>query len=254
MQIQFEELTDAQWQVIKEILKDNRKRRHNLRDVVNGILEILRTGTQWRNLNHSKLSWQVIYYYFRRWRINGTLERLNSCLNVKERTRQNKEETPSLLCIDSQSIKSVPFVNQDKGIDGNKLINGRKRHLIIDTLGLVWGVIVHAADIHDGTKAHLLIENCLGYLERMKKVLVDDAYKKVFYDWVQNNIIGLEVEFASKPPTERGFVPVKWRWVNERTFGWLNFFRRHSKDYEKTTKSAEAWILWANCQIILNRL
>lgn len=254
MQTQFEELTDAQWQVIKEILKDNRKRKHNLRDIVNGILEILRTGTQWRNLNHSKLSWQIIYYYFRRWKINGTLERLNSGLNAKERTRQNKEATSSLLCIDSQSIKSVPFVSQDKGIDGNKLINGRKRHLIVDTLGLVWGVVVHAADIHDGTKAHLLIEHCLGYLERMKKILVDDAYKKVFYDWVQSNIIGLEVEFASKPPTERGFVPVKWRWVNERTFGWLNFFRRHSKDYEKTTKSAEAWILWANCQIILNRL
>lgn len=254
MQIQFEELTDAQWQVIKEILKDNRKRKHNLRDVVNGILEILRTGTQWRNLNHSKLRWQIIYYYFRRWKINGTLERLNNCLNAKERIRQNKKATPSLLCIDSQSIKSVPFVSQDKGIDGNKFINGRKRHLIVDTLGLVWGVVVHAADIHDGVKAHLLVEHCLGYLERMKKILVDDAYKKVFYDWVQNNIIGLEVEFASKPPTERGFVPVKWRWVNERTFGWLNFFRRHSKDYEKTTKSAEAWVLWANCQIILNRL
>jgi transposase len=170
MQTQFEELTDAQWQVIKEILKDNRKRKHNLRDIVNGILEILRTGTQWRNLNHSKLSWQIIYYYFRRWKINGTLERLNSGLNAKERTRQNKEATPSLLCIDSQSIKSVAFVSQDKVIDGNKLINGRKRHLIVDTLGLVWGVVVHAADIHDGTKAHLLIEHCLVYLERMNRI------------------------------------------------------------------------------------
>lgn len=254
MQTQFEELTDAQWQVIKEILKDTRKRKHNLRDVVNGILEILRTGTQWRNLNHSKLTWQVVYYYFRRWKINGTLERLNNCLNKEERKRQKKAATPSLLCIDSQSIKSVPFVSMDKGIDGNKLINGRKRHIIVDTLGLVWGVVVHGADIHDGTKAHILVEHCLGYLERMKKILVDDAYKRVFYNWVQDNVIGLEVEFASKPPTERGFVPVKWRWVNERTFGWLNFFRRHSKDYEKTTNSAEAWILWANCQIILNRL
>jgi putative transposase len=165
MQPQFEELTDAQWQVIKEILKDNRKRKHNLRDVVNGILEILRTGTQWRNLNHSKLSWQVICYYFRRWKTNGTLERLNSCLNVKERSQQNRQAAPSLLYIDSQSIKSVSFVNQDKGIDGNKFVNGRKRHLIVDTLGLIWGVVVHAADIHDGTKAHLLIEHCLGYLE-----------------------------------------------------------------------------------------
>ena len=101
--------------------------------------------------------------------------------------------------IDSQSVKSVQFVSQYKGIDGNKNVNGRKRHLIVDTLGLVWGVIVHAADIHDGVKAHLLVDHCLGYLERMKKILVHAAYKKVFYDWVQGNIIGLDIEFSSKP-------------------------------------------------------
>lgn len=196
----------------------------------------------------------MVYYYFRKWKNDGTLERLSSQLNKYERIRQGKKPTPSLLCIDSQSIKSAPFVNQDKGVDGNKFVNGRKRHIIVDTLGLVWGVIVHAADIHDGVQAHVLVEHCLGYLERMRKILVDDAYKKVFFDWVNNNIIGLEIEFASKPPTEKGFVPVKWRWVNERTFGWLNFFRRHSKDYERTVNSAEAWILWANCQIILNRI
>ena len=254
MQTHYESLSDAQWQFIEEILNDKRKRKHNLRMIINGILDILRTGTQWRNLRLSGLPWQSVYYYFRRWKQDGTLERLNSILNQKERARQGKESTPSLLCIDSQSIKSVPFVNQDKGIDGNKLINGRKRHLIVDTLGLVWGVVVHAADIHDGVKAPLLVERCLGYLDRMKKILVDEAYKKIFYGWVKDNIIGLEVEFASKPPTEKGFVPLKWRWVNERTFAWLNFFRRHSKDYEKTAESAEAWILWANCQIILNRL
>lgn len=192
--------------------------------------------------------------YFRKWKLDGTLARLNSELNKKERKRQKKQETPSLLCIDSQSVKSVAFVNQDKGIDGNKHVNGRKKHIIVDTLGLVWGVVVHAADIHDGVKAHLLVEHCLGYLDRMQKILVDDAYKKVFYDWVQGHIIGLEIEFASRPPSQKGFVPVKWRWVNERTFGWLNFFRRHSKDYEKTASSSEAWVLWANCQIILNRL
>jgi putative transposase len=214
MQTQFTELTDTQWQFIEEILNQHRKRKHNLRDIVNGILELLRTGVQWRNLNHPTLSWQIIYYYFRKWKVDGTLDRLNSSLNEKERKRQHKQETPSLLYIDSQPIKSVQFVSQDKGIDGNKNSNGRKRHLIVDTLGLVWGVVVHAADIHNGVKAHLLVEHCLGYLDRMKKILVDDAYKKVFYNWVQNNNVGLTVEFASKPHTEKGFVPVKWRWVN----------------------------------------
>ena len=151
MQTHYESLSDAQWQFIEEILNDKRKRKHNLRMIINGILEILRTGSQWRNLRLCGLPWQSVYYYFRRWKQDGTLERLNSILNQKERARQGKESTPSLLCIDSQSIKSVPFVNQDKGIDGNKLINGRKRHLIVDTLGLVWGVVVHAADIHDGS-------------------------------------------------------------------------------------------------------
>lgn len=254
MQTQLKELSDTQWQIIEEILKDRRKRKHNLRIIINCIFEILRTGIQWRNLRNPSVSWQVVYYYFRKWQNDGTLNRLNESLNRLERLRQKKAETPSLLCIDSQSIKVAPFINQDKGIDGNKRVNGRKRHIIVDTLGLVWGVVVHAADIHDGVRSHELVEHCLGYLERMKKILVDDAYKKVFKPWVEDNILGLEVEFASRPPTIKGFVPIKWRWRVEQTFGWLNFFRRHSKDYEKTAKSAEAWILWTNCQIILNRI
>lgn len=180
--------------------------------------------------------------------------RLNDSLNRLERRRQRKAETPSLLCIDSQSVKVVAFVSEETGLDGNKKINGRKKHLIVDTLGLVWGVVVHAANVHDGVRSNELVEQCLGYLDRMKKILVDDAYKKVFKPWVEDNILGIEVELASRPPTSKGFLPVKWRWRVEQTFGILNFFRRHSKDYEKTTKSAEAWILWANCQIILNRM
>lgn len=254
MQTQFEELSDTHWQIIEKILNDHRKRKHNLREVMNGILEILRTGTQWRNLKGYGMGWQVIYYYFRKWKADGTLLRLNDSLNRLERRRQRKAETPSLLCIDSQSVKVVAFVSEETGLDGHKKINGRKKHLIVDTLGLVWGVVVHAANVHDGVRSNELVEQCLGYLDRMKKILVDDAYKKVFKPWVEDNILGIEVELASRPPTSKGFLPVKWRWRVEQTFGILNFFRRHSKDYEKTTKSAEAWILWANCQIILNRM
>lgn len=253
MKTSFEALSDSQWEFIKEYLPVQRKRKYDLREIVNAILMMLRTGVQWRNLDHKYPPWQIVYYYFRTWRKDGTLERLNAALNRQERLRQGKAQTPSLVCIDTQSVKVAPFINQDKGIDGNKWINGRKRHVLVDTLGLVWAVVVHAADVHDGTKAHLLVEHLLGYLPRMKKILVDQAYRKVFHQWVQTNVLGLEVEFSSKPPSARGFVPVKWRWVNERSFAWLNFFRRHSKDYEKTTNSSEAWILWANCQILLNR-
>ena len=147
MQTHYSELSDTQWQIIEQILNDHRKRKHNLRNIVDGILEILRTGTQWRNVKHCVLPWQVLYYYFRKWKRQGTLERLNSELNKQERKRQGKDETPSVLCIDSQSIKLAPFMSQERGVDGNKMVNGRKRHLIVDTLGLVWGVVVHAADI-----------------------------------------------------------------------------------------------------------
>ncbi len=223
------------------------------------ILEILRTGTQWRNLRHPSLRWQIVYYYSRKWRFDGTLERLNSELNKMERKRQGKQQTPSLMRIDSQSVKLAPFMDTERGTDGNKKVTRggpcrRKRHMIVDTLVLCWGVVVHAADMADGQKAHLLVEHCLGYLDRMQKILVDQAYRKTFKDWVESSMAGLEVEIASRPPSSRGFVPVKWRWVGERAFGWLNFFRRHSKDFERTPESAEAWILWANCQIILNRL
>ena len=253
MQTSFEALTDPQWEFIKKYLPTERKRKYDLREVLNAIFYLLRSGVQWRNLEKNYPPWSSVYYYFRIWKSNGTLEKINTALNKQERINQGKAATPSMVCIDSQSIKTAPFINEDKGIDGNKKINGRKRHLLVDTLGLVWAVVVHAADLPDGTQAHLLVDHVLGYLPRMRKVLVDQAYKKVFYQWVENNIVGLEVEISSKPPSAKGFVPVKWRWVNERSFGWLNFFRRHSKDYEKTTNSAEAWILWANCQILLNR-
>jgi transposase len=253
MQTHYKELSDTQWQFIEQILKDKRKRKHHLRFVVDAILEVLRTGAQWRNLNHPVVPWRSAYYYFRKWKADGTLERLNAALNQWERERRGKPATPSLLCIDSQSVKAAAFVGRETGVDGNKLVNGRKKHIIVDTLGLVWGVVVHAADIPDGPRGHLLVEHCMGYLHRMEKILVDHAYKTAFADWVNDNIIGLEVEFAAKPPTAgRGFVPVKWRWVNERTFAWFNFFRRHAKDYEKTPQSTEAWVLWANCQIVLN--
>ena len=253
MKTSFELLSDSQWEIIKEYLPIQRKRKYCLRAIVNAILNILRTGIQWRNLDSKYPPWESVYYYFRIWKKDGTLECLNAALNQRERERQGKEATPSLVCIDSQSIKVAPFISQEKGIDGNKKVNGRKRHILVDTLGLVWAVVVHAADRHDGTMAHHLVEHIAGYLPRMAKILVDQAYKKVFFKWVEDNIMGVEVEVSSKPPSAKGFVPVKWRWVNERSFAWLNFFRRHSKDYEKTTNSSKAWILWSNCQILLNR-
>lgn len=254
MQTQYERLTDSQWENIKEYLPIQRKRKYDLRQIVDSIFWILRIGSQWRNLPECFPPWSSVYYYFRKWKNDGTLQNLNEGLNQKERIRQGKQSTPSMLSIDSQSIKAAPFINQDKGIDGNKRINGRKRHIITDTLGLVWGVVVHAANLHDGTTANQVVEPLVGYLHRLKKILADAAYEKVFRNWVYENLLGIELELSSRPPSSKGFVPVKWRWVTEQTFGRFNFFRRLDKDHEKSVQSSEAWVLWHNCQTIIHRL
>jgi transposase len=254
MQSQYEKLTDPQWQIMKEYLPVQRRRQYDLRSILDAIFWYLRIGSQWRNLPECFPKWQLVYYYFRRWKTDGTLERLNTGLNCLERLRVGKEETPSMFSIDTQSVKAAPFVSEQRGIDGNKKINGRKRHIITDTLGLVWGVVVHAAHETDGAMAEKVVSPLLGYMYRMKKILADQAYKKIFMDWVYENILGVEMEVSSRPPTSRGFVPIKWRWVTERTFGTFNFFRRLDKDHEKTTQSAEAWVLWQNCQIVIQRL
>ncbi len=254
MQSSYTRLTTQQWEYMKLFLPEKTRGHYKLRDIVDAILWQLRTGSQWRNLPDGFPKWTSVYYYFRKWQKDGTQQRLNTELNKMERKRQGKEQTPSLLSIDSQSIKSGPFTSESKGVDGNKKINGRKRHVITDTLGLVWGVVVGAANEADGVVANRVVEPLLGYLDRMEKILADHAYKTTFMKWVEENIIGLQVEISSAPPSSKGFVPLKWRWVTERTFGIFNFFRRLDKDYEKTTESQESWILWQNCQMILNRM
>ena len=253
MQTQYERLTDSQWENIKEYLPTQRKRKYDLRQITDAILWMLRIGSQWRNLPEVFPPWKSVYYYFRKWKKDGTLLRLNEGLNRKERIRRGKEPTPSMLNIDSQSVKIGPFVSQDKGIDGNKRINGRKRHIVTDTLGLIWFVVVHAANLTDGSMAHKVVDPLQGYLHRLQKILADAAYEKNFRDWVYENMLGVELELSSKPPSTKGFVPIKWRWVVEQTFGRFNFYRQLDKDHSKTVESSEAWILWQNCQTILYR-
>ena len=261
MQTQYEQLTDPQWEVIKDQLPIQRKRKpdcrqagYDLRDVVNAIFWILRTGSQWRNLPAYFPPWQSVYYYFSKWKKDGTLIRLNTCLNMMLREQEGREATPSAVSVDTQSIKKAPFVSEETGIDGNKRINGRKRHVLTDTIGLVWVVVVHAANLADGVMAEQVVSPILGYLHRVKKVFADVAYRVALGDWLAQMCTNIELEISSRPPSSEGFVPVKIRWVTEQTFGVFNFQRRLDKDHEKTTNSAEAWIYWANCQRVLNRL
>jgi putative transposase len=253
MSTQFEDLTDSQWQVMENILPTKRKRKLDIRMVVNAIFWIVRVGGQWRNLDGRFPKWTAVYYYYYKWTHDGTFEKMNAYLNEIERERQGREATPSLACVDSQSVKLSPMIFEDRGTDGGKKVNGRKRQVMVDTLGLVWVVFVHAANLSDTVMGCKLFESAKARLIRLQKILVDGGYKGTFVEEALE-VLKVEVEISSRPPTEKGFVPIRKRWVSERTFGWFNFFRRLCKDYEHTTKSAETMILLANCAIILNRI
>lgn len=253
---QYKELTDSQWEYIKDMLPIERKRKLDLRKVVNAILWIVRTGSQWRNLDSKRFyKWQSVYYYFRIWSKDGTIDNLNLVMNYESRRRQNRESSdPSMACVDSQSVKLAPRIAEERGIDGAKNVNGRKRQLMVDTLGLVWCVAVHAANLHDSKAGKSLIDKAYSCSSRLKKILSDKAYQGEFIDYAKEQIPEVEIEIASKPPSQKGFVPIKKRWIVERTFSWFNFFRRLVIDYERTTTSAEAMILLANISMSLNKI
>ena len=232
---QFEKLTDPQWNAISDIFP-KRKRILSLRAVLNALLYIVRTGTQWRNLPEGNPKWTAVYYraayrYFREWVADGTFEKINFRLNQIDRKREAKNLTPSLLCVDSQSIKLNPMLEKDRGIDGNKHINGRKRQYLVDTGGRLCAVVVHAANLADGKGGVTLLDKIDSITERLEKFLGDTAYNGIFADAVEKKgfkyeksarISGNADETVEQPKTGKKFIVEAKRWVVERSFGWTN--------------------------------
>lgn len=248
----FRELTDSQWGAISPFFNLKRKRKLDLREVMNALLYMVRAGCQWRNLPQNFPSWRAVNYYFERWKLAGTLQLVNDKLNQMDRELADKAAFPSLMCIDSQSVKLSPMIFEDRGIDANKKINGRKRQLLVDSGGRIWRVHVHAAHQYDGPSATQFFEDCSSFDCRLKKILGDNAYRGVFAQAVAEK--GFVFEQASRPESAKGFVPIAKRWVVERTIAWTNFFRRIVKDYEYSTLSSETWIILANLTMILHRI
>ena len=257
MTTQFNELTDSQWEYMKDFLSVQRKRKLDLRIVMNCIFFLVRTGGQWRSLEKYKYCiypWQSVYYYFYKWTKDGTIEVLNTVTNYAERKRVGRAYSdPSLMCADSQSVKLAPRIFEERGVDGNKKISGRKRQVLVDTLGLVWCVFVHAANIVDSKGGKKLIDKVQQHCSRLKKILIDKGYEGEFEDYAVEQLPEVEVEVSSKPPGSKGFVPIKKRWVVERTFGTFNYFRRLVIDYEHSPRCSESMVLLANIAMNLNR-
>lgn len=253
MKIKFQEFTDSQWQVIEKILNDQRKRKHSLRTLVNAIFFINNTGTQWRNLDSKYPPWETVFYHFTQLKLRGVWENILDSLVVLERKRQGKDDSPSLLAIDSQSVKKMQFVKEETGIDGGKNVNGRKRTILVDTLGLPLSIKVTAANVSDNQAGILAVDLLKGKVPRLQKITADMGYKNTFEEHVEINY-KWEVEIAQKPESTKGFVPQKNRWQVERSFGWLNFRRRLFRDVEKTVLSAEAMLQIAFISFIINKL
>jgi transposase len=252
MQEKFSALTDSEWEVIKEIVDNQRKIKHDKRVILNAILWILTTGSQWRNMESKYPPWQTVYYHFRQWKKRGMIEEALTFLAVRERKKAGRQALPSVLAMDSQSAKIVQFTCEEKGIDGHKKVNGRKRHLAVDCLGIAWAVHVTAANEADTAAGYELAAKLKGKSSRLCILKADSGYTDTFVEDIKKQY-GWRVEIVQKPESVRGFVPAGGRWVVERSYGWLNFKRRLSRDFEKSTESSEAMLQLAFIDTLLKR-
>jgi len=251
MQIYPTDLTDSQWAKIENLF-DNRKRKHPLRAIINALFYITKSGIQWRMLPKEYPKWQLVYYYFRKWTAEGLIEEMHESLHAMCRKQAGREASPSLGLIDSQSVKTSS-ITQTKGYDGGKKIQGRKRHIVTDTLGFIMAVVVHSADIQDRAGARLVLMQLRFKYPRLKKILADGGYTGDIALWLLQ-LAGWTLECVSKVAGIGGFNVIPKRWVVERTFGWFNFNRRLAKDYEQNIDCSTAFIYLTMCRIMLNRI
>jgi putative transposase len=246
-------LTESQWQILEKFLNDKRKRVHNLRDIWNALLYLVKSGCQWRLLPSDFAHWSAVYYYFKKWKSDGTFEEVLDLLNAKQRKAKKKEETPSLGIIDSQSIKVAHTCSQSVGYDAGKHVKGRKRHIVTDTLGCLLLVVVHGANVQDrnGIKKVLpLLKN--KFLRGIKKIVADAGYSGApVIAWVKS-LLAWELEIVSRSD-QKQFKVLPKRWIVERTLAWISYSRRNSRDYEKLTQSSEAMTQLAMIRIFINR-
>jgi putative transposase len=252
------DLTRTQWKRLKRLLPEakpgGRPRSVDLQEVINGILYILRGGCSWRMMPKDLPPWSTCYDYFRKWRNAGTWRRLNDTLRDQVRRKAKRKASPSMAIIDSQSVKTTEQ-GGPRGKDAFKKVNGRKRHLLVDTLGLILSVVVHSAGIQDRDGARSVLEKIKGCFPRLTKILADGIYNGGIAEWALR-FGGWVLEVVPKPEKKKGepFKVVKWRWIVERTFAWLGRYRRLSKDYERQPESSEAWIYLAMVNLMLRRL
>ncbi|MFE1837275.1 IS5 family transposase [Streptomyces sviceus] len=255
------DVSDARWALIEPVFNDWRARRtgpgtaarvHDLREIVNAILYVNRTGIPWEYLPHDFPPYKTVYDYYAKWEADGTTQQVHDLLRDKTRRFHGRRAEPTATVVDAQSVKtSANVAETSQGIDAGKKIKGRKRHLITDTLGLVLAVLVTAANVHDTTGGKLLLDDLAAAHPNVTKVWADGGYQNSIFNHGAG--LGIDVEVVQRPRV-KGFEPLPKRWVIERTFGWLMHHRRPARCYEALPRRSRTMIHWAMANKISREL
>lgn len=250
------DVSDEQWEILRKLLPPIRYRGRpplDRRWVLNAILYVLWTGCQWRALPSDFPNWRSVYTVLRRWRLDGTWERIHAVLRERARKAVGKKPTPTAVIVDSQTSKTT-LNGDERGYDAGKKLMGRKRHLAVDTLGWVWAVVVHAASVQDQDGSPQVLRKLEPLCRRLKVVFADSAYGRSGLPAWTKQTFGWILQTVLRPVGVNGFIILPKRWIVERTFAWLSIARRFSKDYERLPETTETLIYIRMIHLMSRRL